>query len=88
MPVAQSEKATHFVKSMGGSARILAEARRLHKADKPRLALEYLDLLVASENSADEAKALKSEILMQLAGQTTHGITRKMYQRLSKMELD
>ncbi len=81
-----SKKAASFVKAMGGGKAVLKKAQSLKSKGEDQLALEYLDLLIDSDDHAKEAHRLKATVLMGLAKQAKHRMMKSMYRRLSKME--
>lgn len=85
-PVPSAERAASFIRSMGGGARVVETAKKLMRSGNGRLALEYLDLLIAASDRAKEAHALKSEILFSLVPTTSHRMTARMYDRLGRVE--
>ncbi len=85
-PAPAKEKAENFIQDMGGGKKVLQRTRSLEKESNYKLALEYLDLLIAAGIQLKEAHKMKGSILIQMSTRYTHQITANMYRRLAKME--
>lgn len=85
-PAPAKEKAENFIKDMGGGKKVLERIQSLQEKSNYKLALEYLDLLIAAGIQLKEAHKMKGSILMQMSTRYTHQITANMYRRLAKME--
>jgi glyoxylase-like metal-dependent hydrolase (beta-lactamase superfamily II) len=84
--VPSKERAEHFIADMGGDEKVLQHARELEQNKNYKLALEYLDLLIAAETKLKDAHQTKSEILMEMSKHYKHRMTINMYKRLATIE--
>lgn len=87
-PAPSKEVAESFIAEMGGGESVLAKAQKLMDQQNPKLALEYLDTLIAANDHAIHAHHLKSAALLLLAGQSDQPITKNMYRKLASLEAE
>ncbi|MCL4233148.1 MAG: MBL fold metallo-hydrolase [Deltaproteobacteria bacterium] len=87
-PAPSVERAANFVADMGGPERVYRKATELRAARNHRLALEYLDLLIASNPADARARTQKGEVLIEMSERYPHPMTGAMLRRLGKMEQD
>jgi len=87
-PAPAKERAEHFIKDMGGEDTVLQRVQELEQQSNYKLALEYLDLLIAAGSHLKNAYEAKGSILRKMSIDSPHKMTANMYRRLSTMELE
>jgi uncharacterized sulfatase len=87
-PAPAKERAEHFIKDMGGGDTVLQRVRELEQKRNYKLALEYLDLLIAAGSHLKNAYETKGSILRIMSTQNRHKMTANMYKRLATMAED
>jgi len=87
-PVPAKERAEHFITDMGGGDKVLQRVQELEQQSNYKLALEYLDLLIAAGSHLKTAYERKGAILKKMSMDSPHKMTANMYRRLSTMELE
>jgi len=86
-PAPSKQRAESFIRDMGGAQKVLDRAGGLRAAKDLKLALEYLDLLIAAGERSSEAHRIKSAILDEMSLLYEHKMTANMYRYLAKIEL-
>jgi alkyl sulfatase BDS1-like metallo-beta-lactamase superfamily hydrolase len=79
LPTPRGEKARRFVALMGGSDRVLAEARTALQGDDPQYAAELAQLVVSADPANEDARLLKAAALRARGYAELNPIARSWY---------